>query len=200
MSPNIKIRHLPTDQFEDRPKGIEIDTLIIHSMHNPEAKNRFSALSCKECLDKHGVSSHYLIDLSGTAWQLIPENKKAWHAGISTMPEDGREGVNAFSIGIELIGSEDTDFTEAQYQALALLTKDILSRHSIQYIYGHYDIAPGRKTDPWGLDWLRYREDVLRSCAYADLRFSPTAATASTEDKKNSCGQPPCPLCSQAPA
>ena len=200
MSPNIKIRHLPTDQFEDRPKGIEIDTLIIHSMHNPEAKNRFSALSCKECLDKHGVSSHYLIDLSGTAWQLIPENKKAWHAGISTMPEDGREGVNAFSIGIELIGSEDTDFTEAQYQALALLTKDILSRHSIQYIYGHYDIAPGRKTDPWGLDWLRYRKMF---CALALMLICDSHRPQQQrlpKTKKNSCGQPPCPLCSQAPA
>ena len=100
------------------------------------------------------------------------------------MPEDGREGVNAFRIGIELIGTEDTDFTEAQYQALALLTKDILSRHPVHYIYGHCDVAPGRKTDPWGLDWLRYQEDVLRSCAYADLRFSPTA-TAGPANGKN---------------
>jgi len=183
MPTNITIRQLPSDQFEDRPEGTTIDTLIIHSMYNPEAKNRFFALSCKECLDKHGVSSHYLIDLSGTVWQLISEDKKAWHAGISRMPEDGREGVNDFSIGIELIGSEDTDFTEAQYRVLVLLTKDILSRYPLQYIYGHYDIAPGRKTDPWGLDWSRYREDILRSCTQAVLRFSPIAATASTEDK-----------------
>jgi len=184
MPAKITIRHLPTDQFEDRPEGTVIDTLIIHSMHNPKATERFSALSCKKCLDKHSVSSHYLIDLSGTIWQLVLEDKKAWHAGISKMPGDGREGVNAFSIGIELIGSEDTNFTEAQYQALALLTKDILSRQPIQYIYGHCDIAPSRKTDPWGLDWSRYREDILGSCTQAGLRFSPTAATASTEDKK----------------
>jgi AmpD protein len=99
------------------------------------------------------------------------------------MPEDGREGVNNFSIGIELIGSEDTDFTEAQYISLARLTKDILSRHPLQYIYGHCDVAPGRKTDPWGLDWSRYREDILRSCADADadanLQFSPSAKTLS---------------------
>ncbi|MDU9050986.1 MAG: N-acetylmuramoyl-L-alanine amidase [Candidatus Electrothrix sp. Rat3] len=183
MSPNIKIRHLPTDQFEDRPKGIEIDTLIIHSMHNPEEKNGFSALSCKKCLDKYGVSAHYLIDLSGTVWQLISEDKKAWHAGISRMPEDGREGVNAFSIGIELIGSEETDFTETQYQALALLTQDILSRHPLQYIYGHCDIAPGRKTDPWGLDWPRYRKDILRSCTVTNLRFSPSVTAVPVNGK-----------------
>ncbi|MCI5218222.1 MAG: 1,6-anhydro-N-acetylmuramyl-L-alanine amidase AmpD [Candidatus Electrothrix sp. LOE2] len=183
MSAKITIRQLPTDQFEDRPEGTIIDTLIIHSMHNPEAKDRFSALSCKKCLDRHGVSSHYLIDLKGTIWQSVPEKKKAWHAGVSKMPEDGREGVNNFSIGIELIGSEDTDFTEAQYISLARLTKDILSRHPLQYIYGHCDVAPGRKTDPWGLDWSRYREDILRSCADADadanLQFSPSATTLS---------------------
>ena len=183
MSSNIKIRHLPTNQFEDRPKGTKIDTLIIHSMHNPEEKDGFSAFSCKKCLDKHGVSAHYLIDLGGTVWQLISEDKKAWHAGISKMPEDGREGVNAFSIGIELIGSEDTDFTEAQYQALALLTKDILSRHPLRYIYGHCDVAPGRKTDPWGLDWPRYREDILRFRIIANLQFSPPATAVPANDK-----------------
>ena len=183
MPTNITIHHLPTDQFEERPKDTVIDTLIIHSMHNPEAKNRFFALSCKECLDKHGVSSHYLIDLNGTVWQLVPEDKKAWHAGISKMPEDGREGVNDFSVGIELIGSEDTYFTGAQYQALALLTKDILSRHPIQYIYGHNDIAPGRKTDPWGLDWSRYWQDIQHFYTKKSLCFSPTAVTASTDNK-----------------
>ena len=174
MPAKITIRPLPTDQFEDRPEGTKIDTLIIHSMYNPEAKNRFSVRACKECLDKHGVSSHYLIGLSGTIWQSVPEDKKAWHAGISRMPDDGREGVNDFSIGIELIGSEDTDFTATQYQALALLTKDIFIRHPVRYIYGHRDIAPDRKTDPWGLDWQRYRKDVQHGID-TELRFSPSS-------------------------
>ena len=175
MSADIIIRPLPSDQCEDRPEGTVIDTLIIHSMYNPEAADRFSALSCKECLDKHGVSSHYLIDLLGTIWQSVPEEKKAWHAGISRMPEDGREGVNAFSIGIELIGSEETEFTDLQYRALTLLTQDILSRHPVQYIYGHSDVAPGRKTDPWGLDWPRYQQDVLCLTGGAHLEFPLTA-------------------------
>ncbi|MCI5222214.1 MAG: 1,6-anhydro-N-acetylmuramyl-L-alanine amidase AmpD [Candidatus Electrothrix sp. AR4] len=169
------IRHLPTDQYEERPEGMLIDTLIIHSMHNPASKDRFSAISCKECLDTHGVSVHYLIDCDGTVWRTVPEEKKAWHAGVSRMPEDAREGVNDFSIGIELIGTEDTDFTSAQYQTVALLTKDILSRHAVQHIYGHCDIAPGRKTDPWGFDWPRYRKDVLRCCAAAEVWFCQAA-------------------------
>jgi len=146
-------------------------------MHNPEAKDRFSAQSCKECLDKYGVSAHYLIDLKGTVWQLAREDQKTWHAGISRMPENGRESVNDFSIGIELIGTEETDFTQAQYQTLALLTKDIISRHPVRYIYGHCDIAPGRKTDPWGFDWFRYQQDILRTCPAVQLSFSPSAAT-----------------------
>ncbi|WP_446012046.1 N-acetylmuramoyl-L-alanine amidase [Candidatus Electrothrix sp.] len=178
------IRHLPTDQYEKRPQGTEIDTIIIHSMHNPEAKDRFSAHSCKECLDKHGVSSHYLIDLNGKVWQLVAEDKKAWHAGFSRMPNDGRESVNDFSIGIELIGTEDTEFTEAQYKALALLTKDILSRHPVRYIYGHCDIAPGRKTDPWRFDWSRYQRDILHTSPAVSLIFSPTVATEDRHDKK----------------
>jgi N-acetyl-anhydromuramyl-L-alanine amidase AmpD len=180
MTPSCEkthLRELPTDQYEERPKGTVVDTLIIHSMYNPESKDRFSASSCKECLDINGVSAHYIIDFNGTMWRIVPEDKKAWHAGVSRMPDpdDGREAVNDFSIGIELIGTEDTDFTEAQYQSLALLTEDILSRHDILYIYGHCDIAPGRKSDPWGLDWPRYRQDVLRNCVGADLRFCQAA-------------------------
>ncbi|MCW5212496.1 N-acetylmuramoyl-L-alanine amidase [Desulfobulbus sp. TB] len=176
----ITIHSLPTDQFEERPKDIKIDTLIIHSMYNPEAKDCFSALSCKKCLDKYGVSAHYMIDCNGTIWQLVSEEQKAWHAGVSKMPEDGREGVNDFSIGIELIGNEETDFTDAQYTSLALLTKDILSRHSLQYIYGHCDVAPDRKTDPWGFNWSRYQQDSLSICPAAHLCFSLTAAIQET--------------------
>ncbi|XOF33222.1 MAG: N-acetylmuramoyl-L-alanine amidase [Candidatus Electrothrix sp. YB6] len=172
---SFPIRDLPTGQFEERPEGTAIDTLIIHSMFNPEAKDKFAARSCRDCLDTYGVSTHYFIDLSGMVWRSVPEEKKAWHAGISRMPEDGREGVNAFSIGIELIGTGNTDFTDAQYQALALLTRDIMSRHAIRYIYGHCDVAPDRKTDPWGFDWPRYRQDVLRCCEAAAVRFCEAA-------------------------
>ncbi|WYD81060.1 MAG: N-acetylmuramoyl-L-alanine amidase [Candidatus Electrothrix gigas] len=181
--PAPTLRHLPTDQFEERPKGTIIDTLIIHSMHNPEAKDHFSARSCKECLDKYGVSSHYMIDCSGTIWQLVPEEQKAWHAGVSKMPDDGREGVNNFSIGIELIGTEEIDFTDAQYTSLTLLTKDILARHPLQYIYGHCDVAPGRKTDPWGFDWSRYQQEILSLTVglAAHLCFSPTATIQTTD-------------------
>ncbi len=174
---HFRVRELPTDRYEDRQEGAVVDTLIIHSMHNPEAKDRFSATSCRTCLEKHGVSTHYIVDRGGTVWRTVPEDKKAWHAGVGRMPApDGREEVNAFSIGVELAGTEDTNFTEAQYRALALLTKDIMSRHEIKTICGHSDIAPERKTDPWGLDWSRYRHDVSRYCDEPNLKFCNVAS------------------------
>lgn len=165
---DLNIGELPTDQHEAREPGITIDTLIIHSMYNPDG-DRFSLQGCKECLDRRGVSAHYIVDINGAIWRCVHEERKAWHAGVSRMPDpaDGREKVNEFSIGIEIIGSEDTDFSASQYRSLARLTADILSRHRIQNILGHSDIAPDRKTDPWGLDWERYYQETAK---YADLQ------------------------------
>jgi AmpD protein len=149
-----------------------IDTIIIHSMHNPNAVNCFSPESCKEILDEFGVSAHYLIDLAGVVWRLVPEEKMAWHAGVSKMPgADLRERVNDFSIGIELIGDEETPFTDAQYQTLAVLLRDIASRHPISNILGHTDIAPDRKTDPWGLDWERVQLDFQLGAGETVVQF-----------------------------
>ena len=157
----FNIKTILSEFFDDRDGLYPIDTIIIHSMHNPleDCSDRFSPHECKTCLDVHEVSCHYLIDIEGNVWNMVPEEKRAWHAGVSKMPdpEDAREGVNHFSIGIELIGSEDTEFTAAQYDSLALLTEDITSRHFIKNIYSHADIAPERKTDPWGFDWERYK-------------------------------------------
>jgi AmpD protein len=73
----------------------------------------------------------------------------------------GREAVNDFSIGIELEGCDDDFFEDAQYQTLIELTHVLISAIptlSAEHIYGHADIAPGRKTDPGpGFDWTAYR-------------------------------------------
>ncbi|MCY1180741.1 1,6-anhydro-N-acetylmuramyl-L-alanine amidase AmpD [compost metagenome] len=73
----------------------------------------------------------------------------------------GREACNDFSIGIELEGTDELPFTDAQYQALEGLTRQIQAAWpaiDAQRIQGHSDIAPGRKTDPGpAFDWPRYR-------------------------------------------
>jgi AmpD protein len=74
---------------------------------------------------------------------------------------EGRETCNDFSVGIELEGTDDLPFTDAQYQALTALTRQLQSAFPAitgARICGHSDIAPGRKTDPGpAFDWARYR-------------------------------------------
>ena len=48
------------------------------------------------------ASAHLVIGRDGLITQLAPLNRATWHAGKSSYR--GRAGVNAFSIGIELVG------------------------------------------------------------------------------------------------
>ncbi|MDA8456553.1 N-acetylmuramoyl-L-alanine amidase [Acidovorax sp. GBBC 3334] len=122
------------------------------------------------------VSAHYLVpegeDLP--VYQLVPEDRRAWHAGPSYW--QGERMLNASSIGIEIVnpGFPDEDqalppmlrrwhpYGEAQFQVLARLAAGIVARHGIRptRVVGHSDIAPGRKSDPGPLfPWERlYRE------------------------------------------
>ena len=151
----IDIQQLNTHHFDPRPEGIVIDTIILHSMYHPEVcpSQQLKLDACIQRLDEYSVSAHYIIDVAGGVWQLVAESARAWHAGQSQMPTDGRKKVNDFSIGIELIGNETTEFTQAQYTALIQLVDEIKTRHPISAILEHAEIAPGRKTDPWGFDW-----------------------------------------------
>ncbi|MNE10162.1 1,6-anhydro-N-acetylmuramyl-L-alanine amidase AmpD [compost metagenome] len=105
------------------------------------------------------VSAHFLIERDGTLTQFVSCLERAWHAGVSRFA--GREGCNDFSLGIELEGTDDLPFTDAQYQALSALTRQLQAAYpaiTLERICGHSDIAPGRKTDPGpAFDWARYR-------------------------------------------
>jgi N-acetyl-anhydromuramyl-L-alanine amidase AmpD len=112
-----------------------------------------------------GVSSHYLIDREGVVRQLVPEERKAWHCGGSVMPPpDSRRGVNDFSIGVELVATAQSGYTDKQYDSCARLCVDIERRRGRMRYVGHEDIAGERavslglrtdaKLDPGPLfDW-----------------------------------------------
>jgi len=122
----------------------KVNTVVIHAMSavNVNPEDPFSLEKCTDIFSDYGVSSHYVIDRSGKIYLLVPEDKKAWHAGVSRMPApDSRKNVNDFSIGIELIGNEEIPFEEAQYSALNFLLKDIKKRHDIKHVVGHQHIA-----------------------------------------------------------
>ena len=94
------------------------------------------------------VSAHCLITRDGSIIQYVSFDDKAWHAGVSSY--QGVEKCNDFSIGIELEGADDIDYTQKQYCALAQLTQSLQKSYPEikDNIAGHSDIAPGRKTDP----------------------------------------------------
>ncbi len=95
------------------------------------------------------VSAHCLIRRDGSIIQYVSFEDKAWHAGVSTF--NGINKCNDFSIGIELEGTDDIPYEEAQYQQLAALTVTLQKTYPLisnENIVGHCDIAKGRKTDP----------------------------------------------------
>lgn len=138
----------------DSRQGAAVEALVLHFTGMRTAEEALERLT--DAASK--VSSHYTIDEDGTIYQHVDEGDRAWHAGVSHWR--GRDGVNGFSIGIELVnpGTEFgyRAFPQPQMQALAELAKGILARHPIppRNVIGHSDVAPTRKDDPGYLfDW-----------------------------------------------
>jgi N-acetylmuramoyl-L-alanine amidase len=131
------------------------------------------------CDPAREVSAHYLISRTGTVYQLVEEDKRAWHAGAGEWA--GITDVNSHSIGIELDNTGFEPFSEPLMCALEDLLEDVMDRHAIppHRVIGHSDMAPGRKIDPGPrFDWRRlalknlsvWPEDVGRGDRY-DRRF-----------------------------
>lgn len=75
---------------------IRPEILVMHYTSGPTAEGAISWL----CNPAAKASAHLVIDLDGTVTQLVPFNRAAWHAGVSSY--HGRPNCNGFSIGIEL--------------------------------------------------------------------------------------------------
>jgi N-acetylmuramoyl-L-alanine amidase len=112
------------------------------------------------CDPRANVSAHYLIEENGAIWRLVPENRRAFHAGVSCW--EGEHDLNGVSLGIEIVNPGHEwgyrPFPEIQMASVEVLCRNLISRHSIpaHRVVGHSDIAPERKTDPGELfDWPR---------------------------------------------
>lgn len=154
------IQQYPSPNFRKWPQKRKITCIVIHATATSKLASPLEWLTITESK----VSAHYLIDVDGTILQLVDENNIAWHAGESSWR--GLKGVNSFSIGIELVNPNDgTEFPEVQIEATRALTGAICRERSIpsEDVIGHYDIAPGRKTDPVGFPF-----DDLRGRLYKD--------------------------------
>jgi AmpD protein len=178
------VHSCPSPNFNARPTD-EISLLVIHNISLPPAQfatgkvqeffqNRLDVTehSYFEGIADLRVSAHFLIERDGAVTQFVSCFERAWHAGVSCF--EGRETCNDFSIGIELEGTDDLPFTDAQYEALTALTVQLQRTFpaiTAQRICGHSDIAPGRKTDPGpAFDWARYRTALAKAAVAKEER------------------------------
>ena len=151
---SLGIRDLPSPNHDERPADTPIDMLILHYTGMRNAREAIDRLRDPAAR----VSSHYVVDEDGAVLRLVPEERRAWHAGVSHWR--GHSLLNGRSIGIEIVNPGHEwgyrAFPEPQMRAVAALCLDILARRRIPAyrIVGHSDIAPSRKVDPGELfDW-----------------------------------------------
>ncbi|GGF67017.1 1,6-anhydro-N-acetylmuramyl-L-alanine amidase AmpD [Alteromonas lipolytica] len=162
---------------DDRPDESDVSVLVVHNISLPPGQ--FGTKGVEQLFtgtldpDEHPfyaeiahlkVSAHCVIRRDGTVEQYVPFNKRAWHAGVSSF--QGRQKCNDFAIGIELEGTDDLPYTDAQYAALEAVSAQIISLYpaiTLGRIVGHNDIAPGRKSDPGVVfNWAGYRQALSK--------------------------------------
>lgn len=149
-------REYASPNHNERKGNGKVSLLILHytGMGSDDA-----ALSWL-CNPESSVSSHYFVHQDGRVLQLVDEERRAWHAGVSSWK--GVTDINSASIGIEIANSgHDFDypvFPSVQIEAVTTLCAEIVERHGIEprNVLAHSDVAPLRKKDPgekfpWGV-------------------------------------------------
>lgn len=167
----MTVTDLPSPNFNDRKTpirfvvlhytGMETGRAAIGRLRDPDAK----------------VSAHYVVEEDGNILRLVPEEKRAWHAGMGEW--QGEADMNSASIGIEIVnGGHDfglPDYPAAQIAALIGLVRDILKRYGLppSAVIGHSDLAPGRKQDPGEkFPWRKLAEGGVSIWPFATSELS----------------------------
>lgn len=146
--PALPIDVIASPNHGERRNGLRPELLLLHYTGMQSARDALERL----CSPEAEVSAHYLIDEQGDIVQMVPEQRRAWHAGGE--PWAGEYDVNSRSIGIEIANPGHDygypDFPPQQIASVVALCRDILSRHSVspERVLAHSDIAPMRKQDP----------------------------------------------------
>ena len=168
-SPNFDTRTAPPDMIVLHYTGMPTGESALARMCDPEAK----------------VSAHYMVEEDGRIFSLVPEERRAWHAGKSFWK--GETNINAVSVGIEIVNPGHEfgyrAFPDAQIEALADLIADVRSRWTIPdaRILGHSDVAPDRKEDPGELfPWKHLSE--LGHGLWTDVGSAPGAPLAEGDE------------------
>jgi N-acetylmuramoyl-L-alanine amidase len=168
-SPNFDARTAPPDMIVLHYTGMPTGEGALAKMCDPEAK----------------VSAHYMVEEDGRIFSLVPDERRAWHAGKSFWK--GETNINAVSIGIEIVNPGHEfgyrKFPDAQIEAVIDLIADVRSRWTIPdaRILGHSDVAPDRKEDPGELfPWKRLAE--AGHGLWVESGAAPGAALAEGEE------------------
>ncbi len=161
------MRKVESPNCDERPPETEVSLLVVHSISLPPGQyggdaierlftNRLEPDAHPYFKEIEGlkVSAHFLVRRGGEIVQFVPVQARAWHAGVSSWR--GRSACNDFSIGVELEGTEDAPFADAQYASLTALILTLRASLPLRDVAAHSEIAPGRKTDPGvHFDWAR---------------------------------------------
>jgi N-acetylmuramoyl-L-alanine amidase len=158
-SPNFDARKAPPDSLVLHYTGMPTGEAALARLRDPDAK----------------VSAHYLVEEDGRVFRLVPEERRAWHAGAGSWK--GQRDMNGASVGVEIVNPGHEfgyrPFPDAQVAAVIELVSEIRERWTIEdnRIIAHSDLAPGRKEDPGELfPWKRLAQ------AGHGLWFEPPAA------------------------
>lgn len=161
-APVLVIQDLPSPNHDERPPDTQVDILILHYTGMRSAAEAIDRLRDPVAQ----VSSHYVVDEDGSVLRLVPEDRRAWHAGVSHWR--GHAALNGRSVGIEIVNPGHEwgyrNFPALQMAAVADLCLSILSRHPIppRNVVGHSDVAPDRKEDPGErFDWAGLAENGI---------------------------------------
>jgi N-acetylmuramoyl-L-alanine amidase len=140
---------VPSPNHDQRKLGRTPDMIVLHYTGMPTGEAALARL----CSSDSKVSAHYVVFEDGRIVQCVPEELRAWHAGVSSWA--GETDINLCSIGIEVVnpGHEFgySNFPLRQTAAVISLCKSIITRRgpiSSVRILGHSDVAPARKQDP----------------------------------------------------
>lgn len=137
---------VPSPNHDDRKSPIDMIVLHYTGMTSGDAALK------RLCEVEAKVSCHYFVDEDGTISQLVQEERRAWHAGVSSW--QGGDDLNSHSVGVEIVNPGHDygypDFPDAQIDAVIALCKDVMARRAIvpERVLAHSDVAPSRKNDP----------------------------------------------------
>jgi N-acetylmuramoyl-L-alanine amidase len=144
----VAARFVASPNHGERRNGRSPDMLVLHYTGMPDAAEALGWL----CDPASAVSCHYFVFEDGEVVQLVPEARRAWHAGEAAWGRDA--DINSCSIGIEIANPGHPagmpDYPEVQIAAVIALCRDIGGRLAIapERVLAHSDVAPMRKQDP----------------------------------------------------